>query len=329
MDSTTERDERRQAWSRFWATGALHSCAGSFSSDYDGAIGRHWTQRLSALPPGSRVLDVGTGNGALPKLLLRCSADATCDAVDIAQNAPDWLQAESPEDRSRLRFHSGVAAEGLPFPDASFDLVASQYALEYTDLARSIGEVVRVLVPGGRLEAVAHHRDSLPLQLAGVEQAHIAYLRAPDGFMDAIGGMIEPMSRLGRPQGAAELDRDPQAQAARQRFDAEASRLDGRARDDRCPDLLLVARDWAAQIFRTAAQHGAGRGRAAWDEASGLLQDAHLRLADLQDAALDEGGIASLAARLEGRGCTPQVGLLMEEDVLLGWQLSALRAGSG
>ena len=45
----------------------------------------------------------------------------------------------------------------LPFPDALFDGVTSQFGIEYADLAAATREAIRVLVPGGRGHFVLHH----------------------------------------------------------------------------------------------------------------------------------------------------------------------------
>jgi len=46
----------------------------------------------------------------------------------------------------------GVAAEFLPFPDASFDFVSMGYALRHiSDLRRAFSEFHRVLKPGGKI----------------------------------------------------------------------------------------------------------------------------------------------------------------------------------
>lgn len=43
-------------------------------------------------------------------------------------------------------------AESLPFPDESFDAVVSQFGLMFfTDRRQALREMLRVLVPGGRL----------------------------------------------------------------------------------------------------------------------------------------------------------------------------------
>ena len=53
-------------------------------------------------------------------------------------------------------------AEALPFQDASFDTVVSTLVLCGVDQERSLGEVRRVLRPGGRLLFLEHVRSEDP-----------------------------------------------------------------------------------------------------------------------------------------------------------------------
>jgi SAM-dependent methyltransferase len=48
----------------------------------------------------------------------------------------------------------GADASALPFPDRTFDLVFTQFALLWMPLAPTLAEVVRVLAPGGALVAL-------------------------------------------------------------------------------------------------------------------------------------------------------------------------------
>jgi SAM-dependent methyltransferase len=52
---------------------------------------------------------------------------------------------------------SGEPAESLPFEDESFDVVNCGLAPPYTDNASAIGEVARVLRPGGMFLLKIHH----------------------------------------------------------------------------------------------------------------------------------------------------------------------------
>jgi ubiquinone/menaquinone biosynthesis C-methylase UbiE len=56
-----------------------------------------------------------------------------------------------------------ASAETLPFPDASFDSILTTYTLcSVSDLGRALGEVRRVLRPGGELIFVEHGRAPDP-----------------------------------------------------------------------------------------------------------------------------------------------------------------------
>ena len=62
-----------------------------------------------------------------------------------------------------IEWREGVA-ESLPFPDPSFNAVVSQFGLMFfNDRCRALGEMLRVLVPGGRLAvAVWASLDDMP-----------------------------------------------------------------------------------------------------------------------------------------------------------------------
>lgn len=104
-----------------------------------------------ALGPGCRLLDVGFGGGLLLELAHRRGVRALA-GVDPSEAAVTWLRTR----RSRLdgpapRLEVGVV-EALPFPDASFDVVASTNTVYFwPDLARAFSELHRVLGPGGLL----------------------------------------------------------------------------------------------------------------------------------------------------------------------------------
>lgn len=55
---------------------------------------------------------------------------------------------------------SGIAASvsALPFPDRCFDLIVSQFGVEYAG-ADALGEAARILAPGGAGQFVIHYKD--------------------------------------------------------------------------------------------------------------------------------------------------------------------------
>lgn len=105
---------------------------------------------LRAIGSGARVLEVGTGDGRTAYLLARQGNRVT--SVDVSRLALErarsrWGNAPG----LSLRYEYGDA-RALDLPDASFDFVVSENMVEHIslkDMRKHLGEVRRVLVPGG------------------------------------------------------------------------------------------------------------------------------------------------------------------------------------
>ena len=96
---------------------------------------------------GGRWLDVGCGGGAFTELVFARCAPATVCAVDPAKAQIGYARAQPIG--KRAVFHV-AAAEKLPFPDASFDIVASALAINFIpDRPRALLEMRRVARAGG------------------------------------------------------------------------------------------------------------------------------------------------------------------------------------
>jgi SAM-dependent methyltransferase len=316
---------RREAWSRYWARGAPHSCVGTYGDRYGGAIAAFWKDVFADLPAVARVLDVATGNGALPRLLLdNCSQPGvTCDAVDIATVQLPWLASAAPAERNRVRLHDGVDAGALPFADHTFDLAVSQYGLEYTDLESSVPELLRVLTPGGAVALVLHHAQGRPATLAAIEIDHIRWLTAEGGWFDATAAMIEPMARASTFGGRASLQGDARAAAARERFNRAQNDLSARGLGQDGADVLFEVREAAMAVFALAGREGFEAADAALAGLREELAAAATRLADLRAHALTGEQAQALGERLE-RALSAAMTLdeLREEGRhLMGWML--------
>ena len=183
MSGVDGKAARREVWSTYWAQGALHSCVGSFDERYSGAIGAFWDDIVATMAAGTRVLDLATGNGALPMRVWKHHGNRVhVDAVDLAALAPPWYQ---PADHESIAFHAGVLMEALPFADGGHDWVVSQYGFEYADRDAALSECLRVLAPQGRLAFVMHHVDSVLVAVGREELANIECLLAADGLVQA------------------------------------------------------------------------------------------------------------------------------------------------
>ena len=104
-----------------------------------------------------RVLDVGCGAGQELRPFLERST-ALGVGVDLSPEVGrvgrELFAAEQPD--SRLAF-ARARAEHVPFASSSFDVVICRLALPYTDNTAALGELARVLRPGGALLLTFHH----------------------------------------------------------------------------------------------------------------------------------------------------------------------------
>jgi 2-polyprenyl-3-methyl-5-hydroxy-6-metoxy-1,4-benzoquinol methylase len=108
---------------------------------------------------GARVLDLGCGSGVFSCLLARLGGTVT--AIDLTEAATRL--ARQTADASGVSFTVARAdAEALAFRDAVFDFVFSWGVLHHTrDMEAAIGEMARVLKPGGRGLMMVYHRLSV------------------------------------------------------------------------------------------------------------------------------------------------------------------------
>jgi SAM-dependent methyltransferase len=102
-------------------------------------------------PPGCALLDVGFGGGILLELASRRGV-RTLAGVDPSEASVAWMRKRRERlPGSELRLELGVVEE-LPFPEATFDVVASTNTVYFwPDLGRAFSELHRVLRPGGLL----------------------------------------------------------------------------------------------------------------------------------------------------------------------------------
>lgn len=315
-----------QAWGSYWASGVGHSCPGSYGERYGGAIAEHWRQAFRTLRPGQRVLDIATGNGALPRLLLDEPAlkGVAIDGVDLAELHPVWWHVLAAADQARCRFHSGVSATSLPFADASMDMVVSQYGMEYAGLERAASEALRVLNPQGSLVLVTHHAQGRPVQLAHVERQHLQFLHVC-GLFECAEAMLEPLWRAGSAEGRASLDRDPKALAARERFNNCLGILSKRLADSPQAEALTEARDAALQVLAGVQGAGLPGSYSALQHLQQAYADAALRLDDLIRCAPEDAQIQAVMEAVRSHlGRPVHLATLSEGPHLMGWALSTL-----
>ena len=118
---------------------------------FPAALFNEWAPRvveLAELKPGMQVLDIACGTGVLSLVAAEIvKPDGSVTGLDLnpgmlavaRRKAPhiDWREA---------------SAEAIPFEDATFDAIVSQFGLMFfEDKVGALREMVRILRPGGKL----------------------------------------------------------------------------------------------------------------------------------------------------------------------------------
>ena len=177
-------------------------CAAGYQSDLVAMIlgdsyhpgGLTLTRRLAdavGVTAGQRVLDVASGPGSTA-LLLAEEYGATVEGVDLGQEAVESANRRARDANlggttgGRVIFRVGDA-ERLPVADASVDVVVSECALcTFPDKVTAVGEMARVLRPGGRvgITDVTMDPERLDPELADLAGwiACLADARPPEGY---------------------------------------------------------------------------------------------------------------------------------------------------
>jgi SAM-dependent methyltransferase len=101
--------------------------------------------RAARVPPAPDVVDYGCGRGAWVPVLRRAFPGCRVVGVEISSKAVAEARRTHPDSE----FHA-FDGRRAPVPDASADLVFSYHVIEHVaDLDESIGDMVRVVSPGG------------------------------------------------------------------------------------------------------------------------------------------------------------------------------------
>ena len=116
--------------------------------------------KAAHIHPGNRVLDIACGTGVLAReAAAQVGSSGHVAGLDMTPGMLEVARRIAPA----IAWREGTA-DALPFPDQSFDAAVSQFGfMFFPDRQKSLQEMLRVLVPGGRLAiAVWDALDNIP-----------------------------------------------------------------------------------------------------------------------------------------------------------------------
>jgi SAM-dependent methyltransferase len=153
------------------------AAASAYEDVFVRALTQQWSPRVAEaaeIRPGQRVLDVACGTGVLAReAAARVGPAGSVAGIDLDEG----MLAVAARLAPAIEWRQG-RAESLPYPDRSFDAVVSQFGLMFfADRRLALREMMRVLVPGGRLAVAVW--DSLE---------HMPAFAAEVALLERIGG---------------------------------------------------------------------------------------------------------------------------------------------
>lgn len=157
MKLELKQNKTTLSWERYWKKNAVYASYQTGSLEEE-ILTSHWTNvfNLSLLTPQKiTMLDVACGNGVVTKMAIDLCKPSDVDKYSFY--CTDFSEAAL---RTILKTNSDVRvvpadARQLPFMDNTFDLVVSQFGIEYAGFD-AFKESVRVLKSGGTFACIFH-----------------------------------------------------------------------------------------------------------------------------------------------------------------------------
>lgn len=312
------------SWDAYWQ-GAADAKAYTPGEIRHSAFPTFWSTALGefvAAQPDGKILDIGTGSGAVIEYLSRVPdaklGNVTC--LDVSAAAVDAVQQRFPD-------VLGVVADAksIPLESGQYALITSQFGIEYAG-PEAIEEAQRLLAAGGSLLFLMHIRPGGLYQEC--EAAIDALERArQSGF---IGLALDYFDKgFAAVRGA---DRAPYEQAARALNPAiaEMETILSEHGEHVAGDMIVFLLSTVQSIHQRIQHYDP-------DEALGWLRsmeselEQHTeRMQSMRDASMDEAAFKRLCGDLQAAGLLVKnaAPLTMKgEGVPVAWVLQATRPG--
>jgi demethylmenaquinone methyltransferase / 2-methoxy-6-polyprenyl-1,4-benzoquinol methylase len=138
-------------------------------------VGSAMGPRDADVTAGPTILDVATGTADMAIMMARYLPASRVIGVDISTGMLDIGRQKV----ARMHFEKKIAlqtadSEALPFPDRHFDAITVAFGVRnFEHLEKGLGEMQRVLKPGGKLVVLEFSQPRTP----GVRQLYDLYLR--------------------------------------------------------------------------------------------------------------------------------------------------------
>lgn len=292
-------------WSLYWQQNQLHSCLESGNTGAQQLLESIWKQLASNLAEDAKVLDLATGNGAVPSLLLKHSPNLKIDAVDKAKINPNQHYHSNPL-LTKVVFRGNIDIVNLPFLVNSFDAITSQFGIEYAGLEQATEAATPLLKENGLLVFIVHHHQSEVIKASKVKLIEIKELLKEGGLIEKFSAYLQ--KKLNRMQ----------LEKAGQEFI-----------DSNCQKSDQISGQIFAIIEQSIQKQQLGDGHVA-ETLDMQLRAQQQRLEQLLSVAQSEAKIEEYKAELakhnlQIKQCKPVYAQAEQNSELIAWYISAIK----
>lgn len=296
-------------WSLYWAQDRLNSCVAAEGVVDQKRLTELWTDLALSLDGATKVLDLATGNGAVPVALLNANDELDVTAVDKADIDPVRYLGQESELLKAVTFISNTDIRDLSSDDFRFGVITSQYGIEYADLGSVAGLLSDLLYDGGRLKFLMHHEKSSILNSSLVKLDELNSLLCDDGVFDRLANFLQGECTLQELEGSA-IEHQKSGVSLSKHISGQVLEGIGRVltglKDNPKESVTLAT----TLTIRVRAEHA--------------------RLLQMKEAALSEQEIADFANLVIESGITdvtfkPFYTDQADESYLLGWLFQAVK----
>lgn len=306
-------------WDTYWrGTGDVGAwTAGGASHPAIRAFWSNFLQPLQRTCDAPSLLDIASGNGAVVECALGIFADSPLDitCVDISAAAIANIRQRFPT------VHGLVCdARSIPLDAKRFNIITSQFGVEYAGID-AIAEAARLLMPGGNMALLIHHRAGSIHRECAASLDAIQRLQE-SRFMPLAIDMFQ--AGFAAVRGA---DRTPYEAAAARLAPAVATLEQIMAQHGR-----QVAGDTIARVYSDVARihddlpHYDPDEVLAWlARMEAELDDYAVRMSSMMDCAVDQPEFERIRNLLNKQTIVEQAGPLLApgQDLPLAWALEA------
>lgn len=285
LNPMREAEENTAHWDQFWQQGEAACCDDRGSPGHAEAVDKVWKRLFESVTAGAAVLDLCTGNGSVLAIASASGNVRGGLGVDFALTRPSLEQGFD-----FLR----ASVTALPVADNSYDIVTSQFGIEYTPLEASMAEVARVLRRSGQSVFVVHAANGVTATGARRQLDDLDELLDERQPFPAAREALDKVVTLERAESPPDAAARADAEAAYGRFYAGLEWLGSAWQSRSAGDVFRNTGELLQHTFqhRQAFPLATLLGKVDETEASvGFHRD---RLRALVDAARDRDGMAEL-----------------------------------